>query len=64
MPRPKAEKRKVVTTMRLDAGLLKKLKSHALREGRSRSNLVEKMLSDGLAKRDRAVAAERVDVLG
>ena len=58
MARPKVENRKVVTTMRLDKALLKKLTSHSKKEGRSRSNLVEHILQTALAER------ERSDVLG
>jgi metal-responsive CopG/Arc/MetJ family transcriptional regulator len=42
-----------ITTMRLPDELLKRLDTRAKREGRSRSNLVERILLDGVKKREK-----------
>lgn len=47
--------------MRLPDDLLKRLDSRAKREGRSRSNLVERILTEGVKKREKTVD---VGVLG
>lgn len=41
-----------LTTMRLPGDLMKRIAVAARKEGRSRSNLVEKLLTDALKKRE------------
>ncbi|MGE0211818.1 MAG: ribbon-helix-helix protein, CopG family [Parvibaculaceae bacterium] len=59
-----AKMRRVITTMRLPSDLMRQLQTRARREGRSRSNLVEVLLRDGLMKRVRREDKAKTDVLG
>lgn len=60
-PRERTAPARMQTTMRLHLGLLRKLDDLALREGRSRTNLIEKILEDAIPRRakelDRIIAA-------
>lgn len=54
MARPKKDRATTITTMRLPDELLKRLDVRAKREQRSRSNLVELLLAEGVKKREKA----------
>lgn len=60
-PATQATRPTTITTMRLPDDLLKRLDARAKREGRSRSNLVERILAEGVKRREKS---ESLGVLG
>lgn len=54
--KPKSRPRKRITTMRLQPDLMERIKTAAEEEGRSQANLVEKILRDSLAEREKEPA--------
>lgn len=60
MPTPSATRapKRTLTTMRLPSDLMRQLSKLAEKEGRSRSNMVEKILRDAVAKKVKAGGAD------
>lgn len=59
MPKAK-EQGRVITTMRFDPKLLDRLDKQAKKEGRTRSNLIEYLLTQGLSRRDKGKGGDNV----